>query len=448
MMFVVGSLIIVLCAVLAHGNVHHKHKKDTQDYTAFPPVTYDYADSVMDIDDKIQYGYILPYINEWEQFWGEKNKTYMLSPFQFWFKCYENEVRGYFFFEDLRVQNHGKEADISDFGHVGRNVKLTADGVPVKIFRMWHGGGDFFFDIPPGTPRDHNIDIEMKGFKHYTRFKVSNCEKKKPVSPVTKYVMHIHLRDFSKISSFRPGVIDGVANHMAYHRCAFKLDKYEVVIQKEHLNAYLQNEKIAHAVKQGWITFLIRNPVIPTPLHDKSGPSNCYYQAYVQNMAILQHWQENVKMYFWDSDEYVATHPDLKPTELMQMVESGTAVGFMRKMIFCTGCDKDKPEVATMSITKTELALNSHVLMHPKLVVDPNRVGCYIVHWAGCGDETKELPIEKAYILHFEDLYHRRWDINHRKHLGNETVFQPTAIQKTCDPTLYDWKGPLPSFHA
>ena len=441
-------LIVIALSNAVHNSHSRGHTRTVPLLTNNTTITYDYSSSVVDIDNGIQYGYILPYIDEWDSFWKPKNGTFELSPFQFWFKCIENEVRGYFFLEDLRVQNHAKEATIFDHGHLGTKVKLTADGIPIKLFRIWHGGGDFFFDIPPNTPSDHVIDIEMKGFRHYTRFKVANCAKKKPRTEETKYIMHIHLRDFSKPSEFRPAIIDGVANHMAYHRCALNLHKYEVVIQREHLNVYLQNEKIAHAVQQGWITFVIRNPINPAPLHERNSPSNCYYQAYTQNMALLHHWQENVKIYFWDSDEYMATDPDMTPRQFMHLVENGTAVGFKRRMVFCSSCDTKHSEALTMSLTKSELSVHSHVLRDPKLVVDPNRVGCYIVHWAGCGDKSENVPLDKAYILHFENFYYRRWDMTKRQRFGNETIFKPASMQKICDPTLYNWKNPLPSFHA
>lgn len=404
------------------------------------------TDVVMDIDEGIQYGYIMPFVDEWTDFWGN-NSTFTLTPFQFWFKCIGNEVRGYFFSEDPRPVLHGKEAVVKNYPHLNKHIKLSADGVPIKSLTVWSSGGDFYFDIPPGTPSDHVIDIKMKGFKHYTRFKVSNCVKEKPVSAQRKYIMHIHLRDFSNLTAFRPSVIEGVANHMAYHRCALKLDKYEVAIQREHLKFYLQNKKIAHAVKEGWITFLIRNPVIPSPMQEKHGPSNCYYQAYVQNMAILQHWKENVKIYFWDSDEYMTITPGTTPEDVMQLVESGSAVGFKRRMAFCNSCDQKQSEMKTLSLSQSDLSLGFRQLRDPKLVVDPNRVGCLIVHWAGCGDKTVTLDLEKAYILHFEDLYQRRWTMKNRLKQP-ETALQPSLMQKTCDPTLYDWKGKLPSFHS
>lgn len=450
-MWLLGLLLAAsLSEVLSRGEhtrkfVAHSRGTGRGRYGYRQQVDFKYNTTIMDIDEGIQYGYIQPYIHEWKSFWVGQDETFEMSPFQFWFKCIDNEVRGWFFFEDVRKPNHTKEAEIQDFDHVRGHVRILADGEPLKLFRLWHGGGDFFFDIPSGTPSDHMVKIEMKGFRHFTRFKVSNCVKKKPVATSTKSIMHIHLREYTS-STFNPMIIDGIANHMAYHRCALKLDKYEVVIQQEHLGSYLQHPKIAYAVREGWITFLVRNPIIPSPVHEANSPSNCYYQSYTQNMAILQHWKENVRIFFWDSDEYLALSPSLQPAELVRLLRGGPSIGFDRKMAFCNSCDKSKEEIETMSLSQSEVMISSRPLAHPKLVVDPNKVGCYIVHWAGCGAQTRILPLEKAYILHFENLYQRRWKKEFRLKMGNETVFQPSTIQKMCDPTLYDWSGPLPSF--
>lgn len=404
------------------------------------------SDWVTDIDHNIQYGLILPYAEEWNAFFSNST-THELSPFQFWFKCIGNNVRGYLFIEKLGKVTHGKEAVMVDRAHLLKYFKILADGQPIKLFRVWHGGGDFFFDLPEGTPSNHKVDIQVVGFRHYTRFRVSNCVKKPAVSAETKYLMHIHLRDYSVKHEYQKSIIDGIAYHMAYHRCALNLDKYEVVIQEEHLQQYLANSRIAHAVKQGWIRFIIRNPVIPAPLMQVGSSSNCYYQAHTENMALLRHWQENVRMFFWDSDEFLATAPDVTPKELTSLVLSKPSVGFKRRMIFCDDCDSDKSEIMSMSLTKSRLVTNTIVLAHPKLNVDPNQVGCFIVHWSGCGFEAVNLPLDRVYITHFENLHQKRWSRNRRKKY-NETLFVPSAIQKTCDPVNYDWSGPLPSFHT
>ncbi len=81
------------------------------------------------------------------------------------------------------------------------------------------------------------------------------------------------------------------------------------------------------------------------------------------------------------------------------------------------------------------------------LCLDPNRVGCFIVHWAGCGDETRNVPIEKAHILHFENLYTPRWSEEARGAHGHEVNVTVGKMNTLCDPGVFDWKSMTPSFH-
>ena len=399
---------------------------------------------VVPIDRGIEYSQILPFSDEWDAFFRDSLEKTHLSPFQFWFRCIDREVRGYFYVERLSPLDHDKEAYMQpDFYR--HNLKITADGEPVD-FRVWNGGGDIFFNISANASIDHMVIIKIDGFKHFTRFPVSKCHKARPVSTEQRFIMNSHLKDFAEKYEFNPVIVEGVLNHMYYHRCALRLDKYEMVVQSEYVSTFLANEKIARAVEDGWLTLLVRNPVIPSPIKIVNS-SSCYYMAYTQNMAILQHWKENVKIYFFDTDEYVNSAPDVTSQEFFQIVNNHTSVALMRRMIFCKDCDQSKPDITTISLTKSTLMLNDHLLSDPKLVVDPNRVGCFIVHWAGCGDVTIRSPVERLYIIHFEELYTRRWGILDRLSLGNETVFKPPPMVEKCDPSRYDWTQPLPNFH-
>ena len=53
-------------------------------------------------------------------------------------------------------------------------------------------------------------------------------------------------------------LIEGIAKHMIYHRCALKVAKYEVVIQDDHLEQYMANKHLSQFVKEGWLVFLIK----------------------------------------------------------------------------------------------------------------------------------------------------------------------------------------------
>jgi hypothetical protein len=266
--------------------------------------------------------------------------------------------------------------------------------------------------------------------------------------------MHIHLREYLNATNFNRRIIEGVLRHMTYHRCALLLDSYEIVIQKEQVPIFLENPRIAMAVRKGWLNILTRNPVVPGGMttHD---PSNCYWQAYTENLALLRHWGEHARIYFWDSDEYVV-FPDspvdiaggnevgYTPQEYFQMVNSENALGIERYMSFCIDCPRDRPELRHFSFTNSRYAVIQPKLMHPKLAVNPNKVGCYIVHWAGCGAPTKVLSEKKIYILHFENIYLARWRKS-KEELLAEQLFNNTKVNTVCDPSKFDFRSPLPS---
>jgi hypothetical protein len=283
-------------------------------------------------------------------------------------RCVDREVRGYLFSEDLKTLYHGKEAEMPNAALVRDFLVMKADGNLVSL-RSGHGGVDLFFNISQSVNEEHLVDVTFNGVKHYTRFPVSMCQKTKTPTVQTKYIMHIHLKDHLEPLDINHRTIEGIANHAIYHRCALKLARYEVVIQREQLSLFLANHKIMYLVSDGYLHFLLRNPFVPSPLHMPNQASNCYYQAYTQNLAILQHWKENTKIYFWDSDEYMNFDGDLTAQGFMDLVEAHSALGFDRYMTFCKSCTPGKPEVKHLSFTHSKYIHISKPLDHPKLVV-------------------------------------------------------------------------------
>lgn len=183
--------------------------------------------------------------------------------------------------------------------------------------------------------------------------------------------------------------------------------------------------------------------------------------AYVENLALLRHWKENVRIFFYDSDEYLIFRDHFTPNQMLTNID-GTigltsdmavaldprnadvasqvhALGVDRFMAFCVDCPRDKPELRYLSLTTYKFSIYEPKLMHPKLVVNPNKVGCYIVHWAGCGAETKMVPISDAYIIHFENIYTPRWNLT-RNELLLKPAFNITKSASICDPGKFDWK--------
>lgn len=258
----------------------------------------------------MHYGLIPIFYEEWNKQLKERhNKIELPSPVNFWMKCVDRQIRGYFFIEHLQERlHHYKEANMPAAG-VFKRVKLFIDGKRIQ-FKTWYGGGDFVHDIDEskivGNFEDHVVDVSMEGFRHYTRFPLSKCIKTLTyeefithkqnqilnyhqqhnlqhngvfdlnLQSKSQYIMHIHLRDHSNHTMFNKRVVYGIAKHLEYHRCVMSLTGYEVAVHEENIPLFMENPYIAQAARNGWLTFLVRNKYNPSPIHIRK----CYYIVY------------------------------------------------------------------------------------------------------------------------------------------------------------------------
>ncbi len=380
------------------------------------------------IDDGLHYSSIVAFGDEWNTtFWDERGSEPTPGPMYFWFRCLDHTLRGYFFIEGrAKKLLHNKEAFFATFRLFKARGKILVNGANVD-FRAWLGGGEFIVDVG-----EEDVRIEVKGWKHYTIFPISQCKKSKPPSKEMKVIMNIHTRTFDRPYEMNEDVVKGVANHFAYHRCLLKIDQYELVVQPEQVPIYMKNAYIASAVRQGLFVFILKNIYHPPPIHMPGTNSNCYYQAVTQNLAILQHWKENIRIFFYDTDEYVSFPSGMTESAYKSLLQENPLLGFQRDMVFCASCNKDQSESESLSFRKQKYVLGG-MLRDPKLVVDPNVAGCFIIHWAGCGGETKILDNFTAVVHHFENMYNRRW--HHSKtQLAAMPRLQPTEFT-FCDPS-------------
>ena len=433
-------VIVILCVILGYAEVFAEFE-NRGDWHSKKININDYAHSIHDIDEGVHFGYIPVFENEWKKVLDRSDHP-VPSAFNFWFRCIDHEVRAYFHVEDLRAFTHGKEADMPLEPHVKEKIKILVDDKPIE-FQSWFGGAQFYFQLPQNISRDYMSRIQIKGFGHYTRFPSWKCSPPIPQTPTTKYVMHIHLREFIKPLALNADIVEGVLNHMNYHRCLLGVDRHEIVIQKEQIPFYLENRRVAQAVRKGWLHLLIRNPSVPAPIENNHQGSDCYWQAYTENLGLLRHWKENTKMYFMDSDEYIVLpNEDKYPKEyLFDQVNQHHAVGIERFMSFCIDCPRDQAEIKLLNFNKNRYTVTDK-LRDPKLLVNPNEVGCYIVHWAGCGKQTKVLPVDKVYLLHFENLYIPRWKKTVEE-LKKDKLFTNTKGTLKCDPASVHFHGKL-----
>jgi hypothetical protein len=251
--------------------------------------------------------------------------------------------------------------------------------------------------------------------------------------------MNIHTRTFDRVKTIRKEVIQGVVHHFAYHKCAIGFDDYELVIQRGQVPLYMKNENFSIAVKSGFIKLVLKNEYEPGPMAMPGENHNCYWQAITQNLAILSHWKENVRIFFWDTDEYMMFAPDYTRSQFLAHLEQHPITGYDRSMAFCADCPRHAAEVPHLNFNALKYKKGDK-LQHSKLAVDPTVAGCFIVHWAGCGGPDKAVPREQAYIAHFENMYTGRW--HHTQDAVDKMENLDWPILKTCDPAAFDWQHP------
>ena len=238
------------------------------------------------------------------------------SPMHFYFRCVDGVARIYFTIEDLHEKPNNNQPMGSEL-KVGLNIfedriKLKLDGKETK-YHVWHGGADVQIDVSH-KPRRSYLRVSVNDWAQYTAFPMNRCERsgwngrqlarhmatlrhrypsnetvrtalnnvnwvshneslwvdplllQQRTLPHDSYyaaneiVVHVHTFDMFITHSQLQNeyLIEGIAKHMIYHRCALNVSRYEVVIQDEHLEQYMANKHLAQFVKEGWLTFLIK----------------------------------------------------------------------------------------------------------------------------------------------------------------------------------------------
>ena len=359
---------------------------------------------VIPVDDGLYHATIQAYGPEWNATFP--NDEIPSSPVYFWFRCLNQEVRVFFTISSMRkkpVYNQPEGGELKFGGEkTMRHLKLLVDEKP-QAYRAWFGGADFTVDVSK-KPLNSFMTVSVEGWSQITAFPISQCRPNVVEVRDTNLVMHVHTFDqYNKPQNSR--LLRGLAKHLVYHRCALNLTKYEVVIQDDHLKQYLKNDDLRRFAEQGTLIFLLKGYNPP-----RLGYGNCNWQSVYENMAILRYWKQDTRLAIWNSDEYISYNPSISAVQLRQQLMSYSSVGIRRYMTFCReGCVKDKAELRYLSFSKSKYGMHPDKLSDPKLIINPDKVGCFIMHWAGCGDATEFLSNDTALILHFENLYDARW---------------------------------------
>ena len=329
-------------------------------------------------------------------------------------------------------------------GDMMARLKLFADGNPVS-YGVGHGGGDFFVNVSSKPPHSEVV-FSVGGWTRFTSFPLSLCVQSRPQPAEPVYMIHAHTYDHPPSVQQSPLLPSGVAHHLIYHRCALNVTKYEVVIQPEDLHFYLKNPHLLQFAQRGWLTFILKSR---HPSRLALPYMNCHYQVIYENQGILQHWKENVRIFYFNPDEYMSmttalTWPQFRETYLL-----GSNVAFDRYMTFCYDCPKaNEPELPHLSFTDRRYKITEK-LNDPKILVDPNRSGCMVVHFSNCGVDRTLLSNETAYLIHFENLYNKRWTNDSQDPYFNKVYYHafPDLDKRRmpllqCDPQkIFDFKS-------
>ena len=435
---------------------------------------------VRPVDEGLVYGAIHAYKEEWNRTF-RPYETHIHgvrdldtpSPFHFFFRCVDGVARMYFTVEDLHArpinnQPQGSEVKMPLVLFKER-IKLHVDRVQTE-YNLWHGGADVQVDVSD-KPRRSYLRVQINDWAQYTAFPLSRCVRGRgarqrqgrqslfsgsfifngsetvrstlhlpsdgpwvrplavqqatpPHSPHyahNEIIVHVHTFD-QFIGTPQPQntyLIEGLAKHMVYHRCALNVTRYEVVIQDDHLDQYMANKHLAQFAREGWLVFLIKGHR-PARLYY----SNCNWQGLYENMALLRYWKTRRHVMFWNADEYLVYNQSFTTQSFRAHMVRHAANGFRRYVSFCAKgqCPEGVPEVSMFSLTKKTYDVGEK-LRDLKLILNPDFVGCMIMHWAGCGtglgeesklvyrsvDQVHMIKNTTAYIAHFENFFHPRW---------------------------------------
>jgi len=254
-----------------------------------------------------------------------------------------------------------------------------------------------------------DITISIKGFTKYIKIPLNICNnnnnkliEKSTVSP--RYIMSIWTYDYNSINDIKLS-IDGLVKHFHSHSCILNIEKYEVLVQSSYIKYYMENSIINKAVSLNQITFIIKNSHF-TQYNQSYYKNECKYYSVYMNLQILQYWNFNVRLFFWDTDEYINVSPFLLQ-ELNRNIKTYSIVSFQRKSVICLDCNASYPDYK-FSFNKHNYGLNEkHNLA--KVSLNPNEAGLMLIHFALNNNGTRiRLDSRIAYIVHFENYYNRR----------------------------------------
>jgi hypothetical protein len=405
-------------------------------------------------DEGLHFSSILATPDEWRKTFQDKvservSMNYSM-PLIMWTKCIDDELRGFFSFEQTNPDPHCGQMGVEmliNSNQMHENVKLLIDGSPV-YYMSDIGGNAFTTNISHVT--ESHVVISIEGWVRYAAFPIADCQSSsdfenpvkigEPRNP--KLVIIANTPDMFNITQ-KSLFTRMVSNHLLYNRCALGIHGYEVFIQHDHIDKYLQNPQLRHFFDLGWIT-LITKPFQPAR---RQLPKDYIWQSTYENLAILRHWKKNVYLLNFDPDEYIIYPTDrfTNSSQFRDLIFSHSSLVVERYNTHClTGCAHDR-EHGAVSFTAPRTYGRERMLSlvrYPKLIYDTERNSCSYVHYMTCrtGDDIR-LENTTAYILHFENLLLFREKTNFTE---KSDLLEPVDLEhpllKICNPAHPDAK--------
>lgn len=328
-------------------------------------------------------------------------------------------IRSYYYIDSEPTLNQWLNEEYTRTIQNGLELYLNSD-IKIHSSNYTRAGGEFYISIPKSinnnlTYNDY-ITITIKGFTKYIKIPLSICKSIESIdkSENPQYIMSLWTYDFSSLSDLK-STIEGLAKHYYFHKCMLNIEKYEILVRRSYIQYYMENLIISKAVSLGHIKFINKNDQF-TQYNETYYNHGYKYQCVFMNLQLLQYWTQNVRLFFWDTDEFINVSP-LTVKELHRNIKTYSAVSFQRKSTICLNCNTSYPEY--------KFPFNSHKYgkseehISAKVAVNPNDVGLMLVHFAIINNGLKiRLDSRIAYIIHFENYYRTRFsasDINFKK---------------------------------
>ncbi len=354
-----------------------------------------------EIDHGLQYSTIVPTLEEWNKSHaGLFAKQY--GPLHLWTKCVDGTFRGYLFHEALSGLNYNVAADQSV-----RHLKIAIDGKNVDAI-VTRAGVEFYWHIHNSFSTNSTLLLTINDWIHGALLFSKHCQLSNTQQHNLKPNLVMNVYTWDEIhsqpvdSQLLHNLVNAIARHASYSQCVLNLTTYEVIIHEKQMHYFLNNQYILEQNKLNFIQFKFKTNH-PATLNIKS----VAWQAVFENIAVLQYWTENVRLLFWDPDEYLYYDPNTHNT-LMQLIYNSDVLSFYRSGVVKSSDYVDATEQQIQSFRNTKYhKVDKNIAS--KISISPNHAGCVYVHASHCSRHNEvKLDPTIGYIVHFENYYIQR----------------------------------------